>query len=96
MDQLCLEMLFVLIFYGLKNSMLHSCQGISIWEQRDGEVSLLGGFHMVSSEADVLPLCMPGVLTSATFSELRKNYAVRPSMTFFFVSLRGVNETTER
>ena len=51
---------------------------------------------MVSSEADVLPLCILGVLTSATFSELRKNYAVCPSMTFFFVSLRGVNETTER
>ena len=76
--------------------MLHSCQGISIWEHRYGEVSPLGGLHMVSSEADVLPLCILGVLTSATFSELRKNYAVCPSMTFFFVSLRGVNETTER
>ena len=44
---------------------------------------------MVSSEADVLPLCMPGVLISATFSELRKNYAACPSMTFCLVSLRG-------
>ena len=52
-NQLSFEMLFVLIFYGLNNTMLHSCQGISSWEQRDGEVSLLRGFHMVSSEACV-------------------------------------------